>query len=324
MIKTNNIIASLTRNAFNGFIAFCLCFHIHAYAVPIETLGFGVEYKQGALGTDVFAQEFGGQTSFSVANQISQDLSRRDMFTRARADLSTGEIGTSSRSIPMLDFLRAQAASTARMVDTLSFDLSGMQAGSAIDINIGMALDGFMTPFLAGRESGAFFFFDLQSDDDQLRLTNNIKADEFIISGLNPTFAVGDTITFGDLGFRAQAGTIGDWMPFDLFRDSNYSGLFTLETGKVTEVSFEMSFLSYGNADFFNSAHLSFDSPVDFTSASGVFMNGNGSPSSPSPVSTPTTGALLSSALVLLTFGNRQNAERLRRITSSSKCRGIS
>lgn len=284
---------------------------VAAQATLIDTVGYGVQYKFGALGGgNIVDQELAGITSI----QREQAIGNQSIYTRTakvRGDLATGSIGAQSRVFSNNTGATGQAGSPGgdiKIVDTLRFDLTGFAPGSTYDIDIGLDWEGLFFPAIGGptTQDLATLSFGLTSEDDSLEMRQlTAEADYFLLFGLNPDFQVGDPITFGDIGFRVGfPGLIGDWDPRDP-RDGMLNGLFSLQTGKVTTVDFTMRMQVFGNADFYNSAHLSFDSPVPFTSASGTFMSSAGAAPDPTMVSEPNAALLLFSGLLGLIARNR-------------------
>lgn len=278
-----------------------------ANATTIDSVGYGIEYDLGfgnARRFSVVDEELGGVTSINILNQELRPRPGIITTGSVRGDLATGSIGARSRILPDEDFLNSTSSTYAEITlrDTLTFDLTGTAAGSTVELDIGVDWEGFFTPFVGTDVTvdAANFSFGLVSEDDALEIRNARATVNTFLVPRNPDYEVGDTITFGDLGFTPNIpGLIGDWDSVD-FLNGDFGGTFSLETGKVTNVDFLFRLQTIGNADFFNSAHLDFSSPVEFTSASGTFMTGG-----TVGVAEPATGLLLLGGLVGL-FGRRR------------------
>ena len=272
-------------------------------AALIETEGFGVDYQLGTTFGAIFDVEQGGVSSVFRAEEIgSQEFVTRT--AKVRGDLSTGSIGAESVLIPKAPTSSGATNAAIKIVDTLTFDLTNHVPGNSFDLAIDLDWEGILYPYLSNRGSGASLSFSLKSDDDELTLNTRVTADTFLLSALNPGFQAGDPLKFGDIGFRSGLpAVIGDWNPTTA-PFNEFSGLFSVLTGKVTEVVFSMRMNAFGNADFFNSAHIDLDSPVSYSSASGTFLTSGTQPPSTS-VPTPTSGILMLSGLVGLMLRRR-------------------
>ncbi|WP_269521287.1 hypothetical protein [Alteromonas sp. BMJM2] len=276
-----------------------------AQATLIEDVGYGIDYQLGVHTNAIYDEELGGVTSV-LRDEAIGDQTNIDRTAKIRGDLSTGSVGAKTTLIPSIPSSSLATNAVVTLIDTLTFDLSGQVAGSTVDLGIGIDWEGIFFPYLSSRPSRASLQFSLISDDDELSLATTVYPDNFVLSFLNPGFEAGDPLTFGDPGFQTpMASTFGDWTSLSDLGDT-FNGLFSLETGKITVVDFRLSLNVSGNADFFNSAHLAFDSPISFTSASGVFMNATQVP--PSSVSAPVTSWLLLSSLGAIALCRRTMA----------------
>lgn len=286
-----------------------------AQATLIDSIGYGVQYELGALnGVPVAEEELGGVTSvFREEDVYSQQFFNRS--ARVRGDLATGSIGAQTSVVRNGSSIGGQGGSplaNIKIVDTLTFDLTAFAPGDTVDIDIGLDWEGRFFPAIGdtSTQDNARLSFGLTSEDDSLELLGmTAQSLNTILFGLNPNFQIGDPITFGDIGFGVGfPGLRGDWEQRDS-RDGIFRGLFSLQTGKITTVDFMMGMRVFGNADFYNSAHLTFDSPVPFTSASGTFMSSAGTTPDPVSVSEPGTALLLFGGALGLVARARKNRQ---------------
>ncbi|MFW8592359.1 hypothetical protein ACOI22_16250 [Glaciecola sp. 2405UD65-10] len=268
---------------------------VPALSATIESTGYGMKYELGVLTNTIISEELGDATSVDVTQDIysSQFVERT---ANVSGDLSTGEMGVSTTLIPLGQTSSVATSALLRMADTLTFDLTDQAAGGTVDIDVGVAWDGIFLPYIANRPSGASLIFGLTSEDDELSLATRADVDAFILSALNPGFQAGEPLKYGDDGYVIRNGTFsGDWAASGLPLNS-FSGLFSVETGKITEIDFFIEMKVFGNADFFTPG-LVFDSPVPFTSASSVFNGSNNLTPTPTPVNAPSLSYLFFATL---------------------------
>lgn len=254
-----------------------------SWATTVDQTGYGIVHNIAPLccNNGLNATDDGTITSINLSGPAAPSSLNPGLTTAAlRGDLSTGEVGASS-SINSASTIRgASPFASVELVDTLTFDLSGLGADETVDLDVGISWEGSIKPgFSLSGDDFARLDFGLGSADDTLRVVKNVIVDTFRLPLVVPDFELGDSFSLESpatsVSFTGGSGLIGDWdaesQPFA--RKTPFNGIFTLQGGKVTEVDFRMGLTVAGNADYFNSAHLSFFSPVDFTSASGVFMS---------------------------------------------------
>lgn len=276
-------------------------------AATVEQSGFGIVHNIAPLccNNALNATNDGTITSVTRSGSIST-INPGQKTAALRGDLSTGEVGASASINSDQQVRGGSPFASVELVDTLTFDLSGLGASETVDLGIGISWEGSIAPgFSQSADDLARLDFGLSSADDTLRVVRNVIAPTVVLPLLGIDFELGDSFSLDSAGtrldFNAGNALIGDWDAESqtVNRKNPFSGTFTLQGGKVTEVDFRMGLLVAGNADFFNSAHLSFDTPVAFTSASGVFLSntGTGGGTGVPAVPLPSSGLLLLAAL---------------------------
>ncbi len=217
-------------------------------------------------------------------------------FARARGDLRTGELGVSGGGSSPLGSGQAQSV----LQEILTFDLLTVSPGEMVTIGLSARLNGTVSP----RESSilgtvdalnvseVFFginanivtrcapdclFFPYRSD-----AALNLRAD---YRSINAPEVRGLPIWEAD-----ATATDGGWTTV---RRDLYEGMVDLPGGAVHDLYLYVGLLGYGQFEFGNTATLGIDSPVPYTSASGLFLSE--APMAPIPL--PAAGPMLLGAL---------------------------
>lgn len=221
-----------------------------------------------------------GQVSAEGTLFLSAEIGFVDLDAFASADLATGELKVLAICPEIPQFCLAQAT----FADTLVFDLTSLDSTEFITLEIFVSVDG---TFGAGSQPNfSFIFFGNQS-------TTLLASVGYRTTQDSDTTQSPETLLL-----FAQVGSFSTFGP-DLF-----VGTVDVLGGAIRELFFSATLLGDTNVDFSNTAGFDLTSPVDFSSASGVFLSERGS----SLVPEPSSIFLFVSGLIGLILATRRRA----------------
>lgn len=194
----------------------------------------------------------------------------------ASADLATGslKIFTSCPSRPQ------ECGARAFLVDTLTFDLTQVAGGGLTAIDFGAKIEGTF-----GRFADPSFAFLIDGSTGALSAWLGYRTSQ----------ASDDVASPEELRVFGRNGS------FQQFGPDYFTGKYFLRNGEVNSVRFIAELSGMTDANFRNTAFFTIDSPIPFSSGSGVFLS--------NPVPIPGSVYLLTSALTGL-LGLRHNRRR--------------
>lgn len=219
----------------------------------------------GTLDTGIAADSF---SSGNVVTRIVTDGQGNitDVIygqVSSHADLSTGTIGASANC----EVLQSCVA-RADISDRLAFDVSGLT--QPVEIDFSASVDGTF-----GSQTQTNFALVITAAQSANIAYVGYRTSQATDSASSPEIF----LTFTNIG------------TFDVFGPDSFSGSFIIDPTQIVNtslpyfVNIAMELSGDSNFDFNNTAALDLDSPIPYTSASGVFLTGTITPSVPTPPS---------------------------------------
>ncbi len=249
-----------------GIFAFVTVAHFPSDSISAPL--YGITLRSAALDqTGLIDKNFSGQSAFSellsegtVTRVIQGQTVVNSLEAFSSANLATGQV----RARATCPELEDQCVARAEWFDTLFFDLTDLSGTDFVTVGISIKIDGTFGPdgdpgfsFLAGaqfdalRASGGYrtTLAEDTTDDPETFITNNRAGD------------------------------------FSIFGPDLFVGSVTLQGGDIRELFVALNIFGGTEIDFSNTASFELDSPVSFTSASGVFLSEQQAASIPEPTS---------------------------------------
>ena len=229
-------------------------------AVTAYEAGYGFVHRVAVGTTSGIIESEGDEAVRSVSDSVSgPDSDGGTNIAAIRGDLRTGEIGLKAVGFP------GNATGFVSLSETLTFDLRDRNADQNVDIRFGINLNGSVQDTV----NSANVNIDLKTGKDRF------TRDGIFASGGIGTFknaGEGNFVPIADARFRPYTpqSVTGDWTALGPER---FKGDLTMFGGGINEVAIKIVLGGSNGVDMLDTATLSLDTPIEFTSASGVFLD---------------------------------------------------
>jgi hypothetical protein len=232
-------------------------------AATVEDAGYGYQYRVALDSTgSATGFEDAGEVVDTVLDRSVSDTAPSGRSAAVRGSHREASIGLSTTDETMFGIFGSSTA-TVTLYDTLFFDLRGIPEAESVDVTFRTVVKG---SFYGGAQPN-FLFIAKSSEPsfqgDSLQAHVGYRSVNNSVENVNTEFTETNAPVFSTFANN------GDWVSFGR---SVFEGNLTLWGGDVREVDLQMQLTGDWKTSFGDTASADVITSLDYSSASGVFL----------------------------------------------------